>query len=202
MLINFLKTAWRGLLRGRSFSIINISGLIVGMAGATLILLWLVNEVSYDRFHVNVDRIYQLYVKTDIPGEKHFTIGVVSQPLGPAIKASFRRWNPLPGSRTSIISFSPPAIKVLPGLRGTLSISTSSTSSAFRWLPVTGSQPLGSVFSIVLTEKLARKLFGSTDVVGKMLRIDSTDNFTVTGVLKTPLQHRIRFRIPACPGAT
>src|SRR5580704_8159070 len=70
MLRNYLKTAWRSLARGRSFSVINISGLIVGMAGATLILLWLFNEVSYDRFHVNGDRIYQVYGMTDIPGEK------------------------------------------------------------------------------------------------------------------------------------
>src|SRR5580658_4055703 len=89
MLRNYFKTAWRSLLRGKSFSLINIAGLVVGMAGATLILLWLFNEVSYDRFHVNKDRIYQVYGMTDIPGEKHQTIDVVSQPLGPAMKKDF-----------------------------------------------------------------------------------------------------------------
>src|SRR5580658_5720029 len=89
MLRNYLKTAWRSLLRGKSFSMINIAGLVVGMAGATLILLWLFNEISFDRFHVNRDRIYKVYAMTDIPGEKHTAIDVVSQPLGPAVKARF-----------------------------------------------------------------------------------------------------------------
>jgi putative ABC transport system permease protein len=51
MLKNYFKTAWRSLARGRGFSLINILGLVVGMAGAMLILLWLGNEVSFDRFH-------------------------------------------------------------------------------------------------------------------------------------------------------
>ena len=89
MLKNYFKTAWRSLARGKAFSLINISGLVVGMAGATLILLWLANEVSYDRYHVNKDRLYQVYSMTEIPGEKHSTIGVVSQPLGPALKQEF-----------------------------------------------------------------------------------------------------------------
>src|SRR5580704_9171658 len=89
MLKNYFKTAWRNLARGKGFSFINILGLVVGMAGATLILLWLSNEVSYDRFHVNKDRIFKVYTMTDIPGEKHQTIDVVSQRVGPGMKQDF-----------------------------------------------------------------------------------------------------------------
>ena len=58
MFINFLKIAYRNLLRNKGFSFINISGLAIGMASAMLILLWVQNEISYDKFYKNVDRLY------------------------------------------------------------------------------------------------------------------------------------------------
>jgi putative ABC transport system permease protein len=184
MLNNYLKTAWRSLLRGKSFSIINISGLIVGMAGATLILLWLFNEVSYDRFHVNGDRIYQVYGMTDIPGEKHYTIDIVSQPLGPAMKQKF----PDVESFSRLIDVNhflfTAGDKSFTQLRGDFVDPDFLRIFSFPLVEGGRAQPLGTVYSIVLTEKLARKLFGTTDVVGKTVRLDSADNFTVTGVLK------------------
>src|SRR6266487_1702670 len=61
MIKNFFKVSLRSLLRNKAFSIINISGLAVGMASAILILLWIQNEVSYDQFHINKDRIYEVW---------------------------------------------------------------------------------------------------------------------------------------------
>src|SRR5690242_13216665 len=61
MIKNYLKIAWRNLLRNKSFSIINISGLAIGMASTILILLWILHEVGYDRFHEKKDRIYQAW---------------------------------------------------------------------------------------------------------------------------------------------
>src|SRR4051812_46626363 len=69
MLKNFFKVAWRNLLRNKSFSIINISGLAIGMASAILILLWVQNEMSYDRFYSKTDRIYKLYNRDKVNGE-------------------------------------------------------------------------------------------------------------------------------------
>src|SRR5215475_4425481 len=89
MLKNYLKTAWRGLLLGRSFSVINIGGLTVGMAGAALILLWLQNEISFDRFHKNKNRLYKVYGLTNNTDGRPAVIPVVSQPLGPALKQNF-----------------------------------------------------------------------------------------------------------------
>ena len=184
MLKNHLRTAWRSLLRGRSFSVINISGLIVGMAGATLILLWLYNEIGFDRFHANKDRISQLYVMTDIPGEKHQTLGVVSQPLGPALKAKFPEIESF--ARVTDVSH----FLFTAGNRSFTQLQGDFVDPdflrVFSFPLASGDQtdPLGSASSIVLTEKLARKLFGTTDVVGKTVRLDSADNFTVTGVLR------------------
>src|SRR5580658_1318431 len=184
MLRNYFKTAWRSLLRGKSFSLINIAGLVVGMAGATLILLWLFNEISYDRFHVNRDRIYKVYAMTDIPGEKHTAIDVVSQPLGPAMKAKFPEVESF--ARLADVShfLFTAGDKSFTGVKGEFVDPDFLRVFSFPQAAGDQSQPLGSLSSIVVTERLARKLFGTTDVIGKTLRIDSTDNLTITAVLK------------------
>ena len=61
MFKNYLKIAFRNLLRNKGFSVINILGLAIGMASAILILLWIQNEVSYDQFHEKKDRIYEAW---------------------------------------------------------------------------------------------------------------------------------------------
>src|SRR5688500_7952597 len=88
MLKNYFKTAWRSLVRGRSFSVINILGLSVGMAAAILIMLWLQNEISFDKFHKNNDRLYEMYGLNSMEG-KHSTINQTGQPLAPALKQDF-----------------------------------------------------------------------------------------------------------------
>ncbi|HTR28443.1 MAG TPA: ABC transporter permease [Puia sp.] len=183
MLSNYLKTAWRSLLRGKSFSVINISGLIVGMTGATLILLWLFHEISYDRFHVNRDRIYQVYAMTDIPGEKHASIGVVSQPLGPAMRARFPEVANVARLADVDHFLVTAGNKSFTRLKGDFVDPDFLRIFSFPLIPGGKAEPLGSVNSIVLTEKLARKLFASTNVVGKIIRLDSVDQFTITGVL-------------------
>ena len=77
------KTAWRSLVRGKGFSVINISGLAVGMAAAILIMLWLQHEISFDKFHNNKDRLYEVYGLTTMEG-KLSTINQTGQPLAPA----------------------------------------------------------------------------------------------------------------------
>src|SRR5260221_7355757 len=89
MIKNYFITAWRNLVRGKSFSFINISGLAVGMAGAVLILLWLQNEISFDKFHANKDRLYEVYGLTNNTDGHPSAIPVVSQPLGPALKQGY-----------------------------------------------------------------------------------------------------------------
>src|SRR3984885_10762901 len=69
MLKNYFKIAFRNLRRSKGFSIINISGLAIGMASAILILLWIQNEISYDRFHENGDRIYEVYGNNLVGGK-------------------------------------------------------------------------------------------------------------------------------------
>ena len=183
MLKNYFRTAWRSLLRGRSFSFINISGLVVGMTGATLILLWLAGEVSYDSFHANKDRIYQIYSMTDIPGEKHSTIGVVSQPLGPALQQEVPEVEAVTRVR-DISSFLFTANgKSFTGIQGEFVDPAFLDIFSFPLAHGNKKDQLNNVYSITITENLALKLFGTRDAIGKDIRIDSVDHFTVTGVL-------------------
>ena len=184
MFKNYFKSAWRSLARGRSFSFINIAGLAVGMAGAILILLWVANEVSFDRFHRNKDRLYRIWSMTEIPGEKHAPIDVVSQPLGPALQQEFPEVEAF--SRVANVD----GFLFTVGGRSFTGIEGSVVDTAFFKLfsfPLVAGAPgeqLRNIHSIVITERLAVKLFGTTNALGKTLRLDSVDNFTVTGVLK------------------
>src|SRR5690349_940044 len=89
MIRNYFKTAWRNLTRGKSFSVINITGLAAGMAGAILILLWLQNEISFDKFHHHKKNLYEVYGLTSNAEGHSSAIPVVSQPLGPALQQNY-----------------------------------------------------------------------------------------------------------------
>ena len=69
MFKNFFKIAVRNLWRKKGFSLINITGLAIGMAAAILILLWIQNEISYDQFHTNKERIYEVWNRVPIDGK-------------------------------------------------------------------------------------------------------------------------------------
>src|SRR5215218_9074801 len=67
MLKNYLKTSFRNLLRHKSYTFINVLGLSVGLATSIFILLWIIDELSFDRFHSNADRIYNVLVNNTYP---------------------------------------------------------------------------------------------------------------------------------------
>src|ERR1700712_418878 len=71
MLKNFFKIAFRNLWRNKGFSAINIFGLVIGMASAILILLWIQNELSYDLFHKNKDTLYEAYDREVFDADLH-----------------------------------------------------------------------------------------------------------------------------------
>ena len=82
---NYLKTAIRNLARHRIYSVINITGIAIGLAFCILTFLFTYNEWTYDAFHENADRIYRVYIK----GRNERVHGVTPGPLGPAITEAF-----------------------------------------------------------------------------------------------------------------
>ena len=92
MLKNYLKVAIRNLWKNKGFSAINIIGLSVGLATCLLIILYVMNELSYDKYNKKADRIYR--VDGDIQfGGNHFILAVAPEPMGPALRKTIRRLN-------------------------------------------------------------------------------------------------------------
>src|ERR1700688_46442 len=180
MLRNYLKIAWRNLLKNKAFSFLNISGLAIGMASALLILLWVQNEVSYDRFHKNGDFIYEAWNRGEFDG-KIQCWNSTPNILGPTLKKDY-----------------PEIADVVRTIGGSFVISVGDRKFSSAYLivdpgfltmfsfPLKQGNPqtaLNDIYSIVITEKMAKRFFGQDDPMNKLIKIDS-NNFTVTGIMQ------------------
>jgi putative ABC transport system permease protein len=180
MLKNYLKIAFRNLLRNKAFSAINILGLSVGMASALLILFWMYNEISYDRFHKHKDQLFEAWNRGTFDGKLQCW-NSTPQVLGPALQAEYpevsnisRNYSRWFVTRAGDKKISSEAI-----------ITDAAFLSMFDFPLVQGNPQtaLNSVGSMVVTQKMAIKMFGTEDVLGKVIAIDK-DNFTITGVMQ------------------
>ncbi|MBB1284242.1 ABC transporter permease [Flavisolibacter sp. BT320] len=181
MFRNYVKTAVRNLLRQKAFSIINILGLAIGMASAILILLWIQNEVSHDRFHEKGDRLYTLNNRDRFNGEL-WAWNSTPNLLGPTVKADYPDVEDV--VRTSGVGFLFTHNEKRMNVQGIFTDTGFLSMFTFPLLKGTATTALNGTHNIVVTEKLAQKLFGNEEPMGKVVRIDSADQFTVTGVLK------------------
>ncbi len=182
MLTNFFKVAWRNLLRNKGFSFINIAGLAIGMAAAILITLWIQHEMSYDQFHVKKDRIYEAWNKAHFSGKLqcwNTTPKILARTLEkdvPEVERAVRVYWP----RNILFSLGEKRLTAAGNQVDTGFLQMFS----FPMLKGNPQTALNDGYSIVLTEKLAKNLFGDEDPMGKILKLDNKDNFTVTGILK------------------
>ena len=192
MFINYFKIALRQIKRQKGYSFINISGFAVGMACCILILLWVQDEFSYDKFHENADRIYRV-IKIWRKGEiAHYA--TTPAPLAQALKedipeiSNSARFDPA-GQMT--VAYDK---KVF--YENNVAYADPSYFELFTF-PLTKGDPrtaLSNPNSIVLTENMAHKYFGAEDAVGKTLRINNQYDFLVTGVMKNiPLNSHLQF---------
>ena len=182
MFKNYFKVAFRNLFRNKGFSIINISGLAVGMASAMLILLWIQNEMSYDQFHEKKDRIYEAWNRASFSGKLNCwntTPKILARTLEkdfPEVEQCVR----VDWGSNFLFSIGEKRLTV----QGRIVDSNFLQVFTFPLLKGNPATLLNDMHSIVLTEKLAEKLFGNEDAMGKVIKIDNKDNFTVTGILK------------------
>ena len=183
MLRNYLKIALRNLIRHKAYSFINISGLAIGITGALLILMYVGNELSYETFHKNRDRIYRAAVDFGGKGNKMRLAGAMPA-LAPAVI------DHLPEIETAVrfrrdtkakIKFDSNTFKeqnlffVDPAVFEIFSFTLKQGNEEFAL-----SQP----FSMVITEDLARKYFGVEDAIGKTVIYNGNYSLRVTGILK------------------
>ena len=193
MFKNYFKTAWRSLMKNKFYSAINILGLTIGMASAILILLWIQNEMSHDSFYTKTDRIYLANNRDKVNG-KMFAWNETPKPLGRALKKDYPEVEDVvridEHKANFLLSngdkhFSIQGVYADPGFLSIFSLPLLQGNAA---------TSLNNPNSIVLTQQLAINLFGKEDAVGKTVRVDSSDYFTVTGVLKDiPSNSRFSF---------
>lgn len=181
MLKNYLKITWRNLLRHKAFSAINIAGLAIGMASSALILLWIQNEVSYDQFHEKKDRLYSVYNRSVFDG-KLWCWNTTPKIMAQTLKQDYPQIEQTCHTTNCNFLFSV-------GDKH-LNVSGNFTTPGFLTMftfPLVSGNPqtaLNTINDLVITEKLAKKLFGDDNAMGKTIKIDSNAYFTVTGVMK------------------
>ena len=178
MLKTYFKLAYRNLIRDKAYSTLNILGLTIGLASSILILLWVQNELSYDKFHKNAGQIYRVVsdfgdsksaansagmpggLKAEIPAVKNM---VRIQPCNTTLletgNKKFEEENAFYADASFMDVFSYPLVK---GDRTTA---------------------LNQTNAILITQAMATKYFGNEDPIGKVIRKDNQENLVVTGVL-------------------
>ena len=182
MLKNYLKTAWRNIRRNKLFSAINILGLSIGIATCFIIMLYVQDELSYDRFNEKADRIYRIAFKANIDGGKIFE-GNVMPPVAAALKNDYPEVEE--ATRISLngdtkITYNNKTFK-----ESKLAIVDSNFFSVFT-LPFIEGDPQTALMephNIVLTKDMAQKYFNREEPIGKLLKIDN-ESFQVTGVIE------------------
>lgn len=170
MLKNYVKIAFRNLWRHRTFSFINIAGLSIGLASGFIILLYSINELSYDRYNKNLDRIYLVTSKLPVPNREWtepntpFQLGPMLKDQFPEVKevARFRdgrcsiKWGDRTFSDLRCISCDPSIFKIL-----TLPLVEGSVQEFFT-----------EKNSIVMSRQMAQRCFGSKDPIGEIVTLD------------------------------
>lgn len=191
MLLNYLKIAWRNLLKNKMYSFINIGGLAVGMAVAMMIGLWVNDELSFDTYHQNYDRIAQVMQHATFNGKVGTQTSNPAQ-MAPEIRAkygsSFKHVVQSSWEGSYVLSlgdnhvtkegiyFEPEAPAML-GLK-------------MRYGTYAG---LKDPYSIMLSESVAKSLFGNQNPLDKTLKINRTYDVKVTGVYED-LPYNTSFR--------
>lgn len=188
MLKNFFKTTVRTLVKNKTYSFLNIFGLATGIACAGLIFLWVEDEQHYDDVHLKKDRLYSIANNQDFDGKIFTFTGVQSQatpgPASEAIKTQIpgiANTGRMTGYNTSLFSLGDKqvyegGVYIDPSIFSmfTIQFTQGSAQNAFKQL-----------YSIVISEKMAKHFFADEkNVIGKVLKADNDQNYTVTGVIK------------------
>ena len=186
MFINYLKIALRNLLKHKGYSTINIFGLTLGMACCVLIMLYVQDELSYDRYHANAERIYRVSRQwTNQDGRISLHLGHIAPPFGPLLKSDF------PASVLEVTRFLRPGTPLVSYgdhhfQESRFFFADSTVFSIFSWELISGDPmtALAEPNSVIISESTSKKYFGGEDAVGKVLRYNQQEDLKVTGVMR------------------
>jgi len=183
MFKNYLKIALRNLLISKIYSIINLLGLATGIACAILIIFFIKDELSYDNYHKNINRIYRLSAEMNVGGNT-FKMAASSFPMAPAVKDDF----PEVEQSARIVHLDNPLIRYGDNYfyENKFYWADSNVFEIFTYPLIKGNPEtaLTKPNSVVITEEMAEKYFGNKNPIGKTLNYENSVDFLVTGVLK------------------
>lgn len=193
MVRNYLLIALRNIVRNRLFSAVNILGLAFGICSALLIFLWVNDELEYDHFHSNVDRLYRVMENQHYTDGRLYTFSSTPAPMAPFIKEKFPEiekasrftWDVNNLFQVGDKSFYETGRYVDQDFVEMFS---------FEFISGDPASSLKEKNTIVLSEKMAAKYFGKEEAVGKVLLMNTKHSFTVSGVIKDiPKSSSIQF---------
>ena len=193
MFSNYLMTALRSLRNNKTYSFINITGLALSLAVSILLLLWVNDELSYDRFNVHAANIYKLSPKFDDQNIWYMTpapIAVYAKKEVPEVEDACRITG---NGRVSLLEYNGKKITERNNC-----LADASFFSMFTYPLVEGNpqHPFTDAHSVVLSETTAKTFFGDQDPMGKVLKGDDKKLYTVTGVMKDmPANSYFRYNI-------
>jgi putative ABC transport system permease protein len=193
MFWNFLKLTGRHLLRQKGFTFINILGLTIGLTSCILIGLYIADELSYDTFNTNAARIARVTMDYG-RGTGTSQFAATGTKAGPQFKRTF----PAIEDFTRIYVGSAIVSQGVDHLRDNKYLYADPSFLTIFSFPLLKGDPnaLRSKTNIILTASAAQKYFGSTDVIGKTLRINDAKDYTVGAILRDPPRNsQIRFNL-------
>lgn len=193
MVRNYLLIAFRSLFRNKLFSLVNILGLALGIGSSLLIFLWVNDELQFDHFHQNIDRIFRVMENQHYSDGKIYTFSATPAPMAPYIKQKFPEiekaarftWSVRNLIQYGEKSFDEQGHYVDPDFLEMFD---------FKLVDGDASTALESKNNIVITRSLAEKFFNGEDPMGKVLILNTKNAFTVSGVIDVlPVNSSIRF---------
>ena len=193
MLKNYLKVAWRNVMKNKTFSFINVFGLSIGLTCCLLIAIYLHNELSYDSYHKNIPQLYQLgttFVKNgkdDPTANTPAPMARTMQQEFPEIRQTTRLLSTFAEDKT-LLQYTAPdnKLKSFYETKGFLADSTFFTMFTYQFKEGNPATSLEEPNTVVLSQEIAAKLFGNEPALNKTIHIKSSTNgdhdFKVTGV--------------------
>jgi len=194
MFKNYIKIALRNIKRHKGYSFINIAGLAIGMACCILILLWVQDETGYDQFHKRRSELYRVYTeiqysdgRTNLFAQSYFPLARILKEECPdvvdAVRYASKNWLLIKYGDKSFAD-------------DDFGFADSSFFNMFTFPFLKGDPKtaLSSKFSVVITEEMSHKYFGSEDPIGKTLNVNNQYDVQVTGVIENvPHNSSLRF---------
>jgi putative ABC transport system permease protein len=192
MIRNYLKIALRNLWKNKTFSLINILGLALGMACSLLIMLWVKSEIGMDKFHKNDDRLYRVMENqrgTDVIKTTNSTPGILAESIIKDIP-EIEMASQMLAEQNTLFTVENTFDKE----RGRFVQVDFLQMFSFELENGNAKTALKSFDGVVISKKLAEKYFKGQDPIGKAIKIDNAESVIVTGVLKEiPKESSLKF---------